>query len=381
VGLPLGLAFATRGKKVVLYDIDAEAVGRVNRGEMPFLDAGAEEALAATIGTSLSASTHPESISFSDAIVAVTGTPVDPHLNPDLTGMVGLVEELHRYLRDDQLFVLRSTVYPGVTEYVAEQLRQRGKSPLVAFCPERVAEGKALQEIISLPQIVAGVTPEASARARALFSLVTGSIIELKPREAELAKLFTNSWRYINFAVANQFYVLATQFDLDFYRIYEAMTKDYPRMQGFPRPGFTAGPCLFKDTMQLAAFSNNNFFLGHSAMLVNEGLPNYVVSKLKERYPLAEMTVGIAGMAFKADSDDSRDSLSYKLRKVLRLEAKRVLCSDPFIQDPSFVPIERLVAESDLVIVGTPHAQYRQLDIGDRKLVDVWNFFGRGGAI
>jgi UDP-N-acetyl-D-mannosaminuronic acid dehydrogenase len=196
---------------------------------------------------------------------------------------------------------------------------------------------------------------------------VTGCI------EAELAKLFTNSWRYIQFATANQFYTIAERYGADFYQIYDAMIFKYPRARNFPRPGFAAGPCLFKDTMQLNAFSNNQFFLGHSAMLVNEGLPNFLVEMLKRKHKLNEKRVGILGMAFKAESDDCRDSLSYKLRKILSIEAKDVLCSDEYIKDTRFVCAEELVDRSDIVIIGAPHATYRSLDYKGKAVVDVWN--------
>ena len=376
VGLPLGIAFAQRGKSVVLFDRNAAVVDQVNGGCMPFMDAGASAALLEVIGKRLTATTDAAVMATADVVVATIATPVDPHLNPELDDIWNLVQQVHPYVLDRQLFILRSTVYPGVTEFLGEAFGRFGKHPLIAFCPERIAEGHAIEELTSLPQIVSGLTPAAVQAARDLFAVLTPSVLELAPREAELAKLFSNAWRYINFAVANQFYTLATQANLNFYRIYEAMTHDYPRLQGFPRPGFTSGPCLFKDTMQLAAFSNNNFFLGHAAMLVNEGLPYFVIGKLKERHPLNQMTIGIAGMAFKADIDDRRDSLSDKLLKILRLEAKQVLCSDPYIRDPDFVSIETLIERSDLVIIGVPHRQYRDLRVDPRKVVDVWKFIG-----
>ena len=376
VGLPLGIAFAQRGKSVVLFDRNAAVVDQVNGGCMPFMDAGASAALLEVIGKRLTATTDAAVMATADVVVATIATPVDPHLNPELDDIWNLVQQVHPYVLDQQLFILRSTVYPGVTEFLGEAFGRFGKHPLIAFCPERIAEGHAIEELTSLPQIVSGLTPAAVQAARDLFAVLTPSVLELAPREAELAKLFSNAWRYINFAVANQFYTLATQANLNFYRIYEAMTHDYPRLQGFPRPGFTSGPCLFKDTMQLAAFSNNNFFLGHAAMLVNEGLPYFVIGKLKERHPLNQMTIGIAGMAFKADIDDRRDSLSDKLLKILRLEAKQVLCSDPYIRDPDFVSIETLIERSDLVIIGVPHRQYRDLRVDPRKVVDVWKFIG-----
>jgi UDP-N-acetyl-D-mannosaminuronic acid dehydrogenase len=228
---------------------------------------------------------------------------------------------------------------------------------------------------------VSGATPNGAARAREFFTGFVEKILEVQPMEAELAKLFTNTWRYLNFAISNQFFTMANDFGLDFYKIYDAMVQDYPRMKGFARPGFAAGPCLFKDTMQLAAFSNNSFFLGHSAMLVNEGLPNYLVTCLKRRLPLREKTVGILGMAFKADNDDPRESLSYKLRKVLTWEAKSVLCSDPFIKDPSFVSAAELVKQSDVIMLGVPHSAYKGLDLKGKETVDIWNQWGKGSHV
>src|SRR5205085_11581709 len=163
-----------------------------------------------------------------------------------------------------------------------------------------------------LPQLVAGTTPRAAERAAGLFKIITQKVIFLRPVEAELAKLFCNAWRYLNFAVSNQFYVMAQHFDADFYRIYHALREDYPRMASFARPGFAAGPCLHKDTMQLGAFNHGSFVLGQSAMMSNEGLPYLVGQEIKRKYPLPDMTVGILGMAFKPNSDDPRSSLADK---------------------------------------------------------------------
>src|SRR5439155_24536450 len=199
-------------------------------------------------------------------------------------------------------------------------------------------------------------------------------IIEMTPLEAELCKLMTNSWRYIQFSIVNQFYMIATEQGVDFNRILHGCRYKYPRMAGMPGPGFAAGPCLAKDTMQLAAFSHNTFVLGHAAMLVNEGLPAHLVALAKTQTTLAEATTGILGMAFKAESDDCRDSLSYKLRKLLTLESKAVLACDPYVNDPTLVPQERVIAESNVIFVGTPHRRYRDLALASDKIViDVWN--------
>jgi UDP-N-acetyl-D-mannosaminuronic acid dehydrogenase len=380
VGLPLGLSFAQAGKRVVLYDIDTVTMARVAKGEMPFLEAGAEPVLAEVLGKNLFLSADREVIGAARFVVVVVGTPVDDHLNPRFTLFKEFFDRILELLRPGQHVILRSTVYPETTARIKQYLDEQGKGVRVSYCPERLAQGRGMEELRKLPQIVASFDQASQEEAGALFSALSPEILYLAPVEAELAKLFTNVWRYLQFAVANQFYQIALQHGVDFYKIYPAITHQYPRTQGLKSPGFTAGPCLFKDTMQLAAFSNNSFFLGHAAMLVNEGLPNLVVQRLKERGGLRDKTVGILGMAFKADSDDRRDSLSYKLKKILEIEAKRVLCTDAYFQEPDFVPAERLVAESDVVVVGAPHTTYRALAIPARvQLVDVWNFYEQGG--
>lgn len=376
VGLPLGLVFATRGAaQVTLLDIVAEKVDRVNLGQMPFLETGAETLLRSVIGKELRATTDTSCLHNADAVITVVGTPVDEHLNPTVTGLYENIDRLVGDMRDGALLILRSTVYPGVTKLVYDKIRTRGRKISLAFCPERIAEGKALEELVTLPQIVAAFEPDAQRRAGELFGRIAQKIIDLPPLEAELAKLFSNSWRYLNFAISNQFYMLAQNYGLDFYRIHGAVVEDYPRMRHFARAGFAAGPCLLKDTLQLAAFSSNNFFMGHAAMLINEGLPNFIVDRLK-RENLSERRVAILGMAFKADSDDSRCSLSYKLKKLLQLEACEIFCSDPFVNDPSLVPAEVAVERADIVILGAPHSAYRDLKIPPHKMVvDVWGFW------
>ena len=378
VGLPLGIALASRGLSVVLYDINAEAVDVVNSGTLPFAEEGAAEVLADVVAAGrLRATTDPSSVGSAENLVVVVGTPVDEHLNPDLGAVPRALERCAEYLRDGQLVVLRSTVYPGVTALTEKLLGGKGIGVDVAFCPERIAEGKAMTELFELPQIVSARNPVALARAEALFRNLTTRIVQLEPEEAELAKLFTNTWRYIKFATANQFWMMANDFGLDFARIRHAIAFDYPRAADIPMPGFAAGPCLFKDTMQLAAFNRNNFVLGHSAMLINEGLPLYLVSRLEERFDLGELTVGILGMAFKGGSDDPRESLAYKLRKILMLKARETLCTDPYVVDDRFTPFDEVLKRSDLLVIAAPHADYATVDT-DKPVVDMWGLTGQG---
>jgi UDP-N-acetyl-D-mannosaminuronic acid dehydrogenase len=381
VGLPLGIALAESAGTVTLLDIAEPVVALVNSGQAPFLEPGMAEALATVraAGT-LEATTDTSCVSRSDVVVIVIGTPVDEHLNPDPNAVVSAIDAIAEHMRDGQLVVLRSTVYPGVTAMVERHLQRRGLALDVAFCPERIAEGKAMEELRSLPQIIGANTESARVRAGALFGTLTNTLIDTTPEEAELAKLFTNTWRYIKFATANQFLMIANDHELDFDRIRDAITLDYPRAADMPRAGFAAGPCLFKDTMQLAAFNDNGFQIGHAAMLVNEGLPLYVVSQIERDYDISEMTVGILGMAFKAESDDIRSSLSYKLKRILRFKAKAVLCTDPYVAaatDSTLVPLEEVLAKADILVIGAPHPEYRGLETA-LPVKDVWGITGRG---
>lgn len=364
VGLPLGMAFAREGHNVALYDISEKSVAMVNAGTMPFDETGAPELLAQVRASGmLSATTDPSSISAADAVIVTIGTPVDEYLDPSVSVFDSSLKKMASFMRAGQLLVLRSTVFPGVTERLGRQINAMGLADVdVAYCPERIVQGESLAELAQLPQIVAGVTERASERAATLFQSVSPSVVYLRPVEAELAKLYANAWRYINFAISNQFWVIAQEFDADFSKIHEALKRDYPRMKSFARAGFAAGPCLLKDTMQLGAFNHGSFVLGQAAMMINEGLPYLWVQRIKEKHDLQHMTVGVLGMAFKPNSDDIRSSLSYKLRKVLQLEAKEVLGTDPFVQDPTLVPLEEVVAKADLLVVATPHDAYKDVE-------------------
>ena len=375
VGLPLGIVLADRGLSVSLLDIDAAKVKTINSGIMPFREDGAEPVLRRVQGKTLHATTDPDCLRSADIVITVVGTPVDRHLNPTVHELYRSLDNILQYIQDGTLLVLRSTVSPGVTRLVYRRIQTLGRDIDLAFCPERIAEGNAMEELVKLPQIVSGFEPAAVNRARELFLTIAPTVIELAPLEAELAKLFTNSWRYLNFAISNQFYMLAETYGLDFYRIHDAVTREYPRMRSFARAGFAAGPCLLKDTLQLSAFSGNNFFMGHAAMLVNEGLPNFIVTQLRGM-DLANKRVAILGMAFKGESDDIRDSLSYKLKKLLEVEAREVLCTDPFVPEAGLVPLDEAISKADIIVLGAPHSAYRDIEISpDKTVIDIWNYW------
>jgi UDP-N-acetyl-D-mannosaminuronic acid dehydrogenase len=380
VGLPLSLAFADAGLRVGIYDTNQATLDRIRRCEMPFLEHGADDLLRRVMPTGrLELSSDVEMVSRSKRLLVVVGTPVDEFLGPSMTIFEKTVAMVAPHLRPGTLIVLRSTVYPGTTEYVAQNLAERGCEVEVAFCPERIAEGHALEELHTLPQIIGADSDAAAAGAEELFGRLGSTLIRTSTKEAELAKLFTNTWRYMKFAVANQFFMIAHQAGVDYTRVLDAIRKDYPRAADLPGPGFAAGPCLFKDTMQLSAFTSDHFPMGQSAMQINEGMPAYIVAALERRYgSLKSKAVGILGMAFKAESDDMRASLSYKLRKLLAWAGADVYCSDPYVPDDRLVSVAELLERSEIVILGAPHRAYRGLEIGGKDVVDIWGAMGEG---
>jgi len=380
VGLGFSIVLASKGKRILVLDINTEAMDSIQKGNMPFLEYDAEPMLKEVlVSKNLLFSSNIADIANVHTIIITVGTPIDEFLNPDMKGFINCFEEMLPYLSDEHLLILRSTVYPGMTHWLEGFFHRKGLHPKIAFCPERVVEGHAIKELQTLPQIVSGTTLQAENDAAELFSWIAPGIVRLKPMEAEFAKLFANAYRYIQFAITNQFYMMANSAGLDYYRILEGIKQDYPRLRDIPKAGYAAGPCLLKDTMQLTAFSNNLFSLGYSAMLINEGLPLYVVSQIEQKYHLHEKIVGILGMAFKADSDDPRTSLSYKLKKLLKLRAKCVLTTDPLVSgDTDLVRLEEVIEQSDLLILAAPHSAYRHLRIRNKPIVDIWNFFGGG---
>ncbi|HVT88066.1 MAG TPA: nucleotide sugar dehydrogenase [Tepidisphaeraceae bacterium] len=375
VGLPLAITFAQTGLKTVIYDINPKVVESIRSGIMPFIEEGGQEALGEVIKSGkLEAYSTPEHVIDCRFVVLIVGTPVDEHLNPNFIAIHKALELCLPNLRSGQILILRSTVFPGITRHIQNFLANHGLDIAVSFCPERAVQGYSLREFRENPQMISATDAKTLAEVRQLFSGFVTDFIEMDPMEAELAKLMTNAWRYIQFATVNQFFMIATQHGLDFNRILKGCRDKYPRMAGMPGPGFAAGPCLVKDTMQLAAFSQNNFVLGHAAMLINEGLPLHVVQMAKQMTDISRMTAGILGMAFKAESDDHRDSLAYKLRKLLTLETKKVICTDPYVKDKSFLPQDQVLKEADILFVSTPHKAYRGLKIPAAKyVVDVWN--------
>lgn len=375
IGVPLSLVLAESGRKTLILDVNEAALQTMAAGELPFFEQGGKALLQKVLANNaLAFSSDPKDVGNAPVVVITIGTPIDEFHNPNLSRLTVCLDGLMPHLRDDQTIILRSTVAPGTTAYIDNYLRRHGKKTRLAFCPERVVQGKGIEEIRGLPQLISGTSAEATAEAKKLFESIASEVVEMTPLEAEFAKLICNAFRYVQFAATNQLYMMVESAGLNYSDLLAKMKRGYARMESIPGPGFAAGPCLMKDTMQLFAFQKQNFILGQVAMTINEGLPNFIVERLAAQFDLPKTRIGILGMAFKAESDDIRESLSYKLGKLLRFHGAQVFYSDEYAKDPTFVDKETLVRECDVIIVGVPHHAYRSLQVPAAKhVVDLWS--------
>ena len=374
VGAPLGLVFSSKGYNVILIDKDKKNIKSLNHGIMPFLEEGSTKLLKRMIiKKKIYATEDLNEVKKSKYIIICIGTPVNNQLNPNLKNFLNFFYVLKKYLNKDHIIIIRSSVYPGVSNKVFQIIKNRCRN--LSYCPERIVQGKAIVELPKLSQIVSGKSTRAKLESGRLFKTISKKIIYTGIMEAELIKLFSNAYRYINFSISNQFYMICKNQNIDFHKIRKIMRDDYKRNANIPMAGFTAGPCLLKDTMQLSSFYNHKFSLGHTAMSINEGLPKFLIKKLNKEYNLRNKTVGVLGLSFKSETDDLRDSLSIKLLKQLRARKIKTLQSDEYYKDKRNIDKKLLVKKSDIIIVSTPHKAYKNLKIGKNKiLVDIWGF-------
>jgi len=364
VGLPFALALADGGMQVAAVDVDRRAVESVAAGRMPFFEPGCEEILARVVGRCLIASVDPGLVVGARWVVVVVGS----------AAADGVVEGLLGRLRAGQTLILRTTLPPGTTDRVASRIDAAGIDVRVAYCPERVAEGHALAELATLPQLVGARDDATYDAAEGLFRPLGVERLRLSPVAAELAKLFGNAWRSVQFAAANEMLKTCAEAGVDYHEVRDAMTRGYPRLAGLPAAGFAEGPCLGKDAKLLDDAARSP--LVRAAREVNTGLPAAIVAQVRDRYGLRGKVVGLLGLAFKADVDDLRDSQAARLRLHLEAEGATVLGTDPAADG---WPLEEVLRRAEILVVGVPHSSYRGIEIpGGVPLIDVWDLFGRG---
>ncbi len=396
VGLPLALVLAEKGFNVFGIGRKQEKMDEINKGKMPFMEKGASKILKKVKGKNFLATTDFSFVSKCDFIIITLGTPIDENMNPVFTQIEDAIRSMKEYLKPNQTLILRSTVTPGTTQYVSSLIKENstlkvGENFYLAFCPERVVEGKAIEENQKIPQIVGGVNKVSSENAAALFKSIGVKTIISDAVSSELAKLFSNMYRYINFAIANEFMVIADKFDKDIYEIKNLVNFGYSR-GGLASPGLTGGPCLFKDGFFLISDLPYSDLISIS-WKINESIPTLLIKQLSEKLKLENKKVALLGLGFKADIDDTRESLSFKVRKGFFRERSKVVLHDPFVSDYPYQEIEKDVYKAlkgaEVIFIAVDHTEYKNLDIKKVKRIaskncivcDVWNVLKTGKII
>ncbi len=374
IGLPLGILFANKGKSVILYDKDKKNIDKINNSEMPFLEDDGERLLKKN-KKKIFATTNKEFIKYARAVIVCIGTPVK-NSKPDIKFFFKMFKEVKHLLNPKKPLIIRSSIYPGICLKVQNFLGKKFQN--ISYCPERVVQGKSIEELPKLPQIISGVSDAAITSAKKIFKLICKKIIVTSVLEAELIKLFSNAWRYINFSASNQFYMICEKYDINFHKLRNNMIDGYDRNKSIPKAGFAAGPCLYKDTAQLNAFLKNEFTLGKVATEINTSFQKIIYKKMLNKYKkgLIKKKIGILGMAFKSDIDDTRDSLSMDLLNYLKSKKLIVNISDHFVKINGIIKASELIKKSDIIIIGSPHSKYKNLKIPKNKfLIDSWGLF------
>jgi UDP-N-acetyl-D-mannosaminuronic acid dehydrogenase len=385
VGLPMGIVLAEAGFSVTLIDKDADRLATIEKGELPFNEPGGKPLLQkALVDGRLDTTTDIEATAGCDILFFVIGTPIDEHQNPQMDLLLDVVDDVVENLDDEQLLVFRSTIYPGTTKLICEILENEGYSVgedvYVSFAPERIAQHKALEEIVGVPQLIGAPDDDSYRRTKEIFDVfLEANCHRLKPTEAELGKLFTNMWRYLTFAAANEFYLItesfATHHDVNVNRILDKTAEDYPRFD-VPSPGpNVGGPCLTKDGWFLVDNIPFNELVS-TAYQINEGMPAKIIDRMAEKAPNPSK-ITILGMTFKANSDDTRNSVSFKMEKQLQMKGYRnVVEVEPNVD--RFDDFEQM-EDSDWVILMTPHEEfdnfdeiYSQVNNNECLYCDIW---------
>lgn len=393
VGLPLALVLSDKGFQVTGIDVDPYRINLLKHKIMPFLEEDAQPLLTKHSGKNFQvfSQEHIDRIVSENAIIIFTlGTPIDDTYSPNFSDIEKLIRRISPVIKPGHTIILRSTVSPGATEQLARQLEEQtklvlGKSLFLAYCPERIAEGKSVEELAQIPQIIGTLEGESAKKAAEVFEKIAPKILFTKPRAAELAKLFCNMYRYIDFAIGNEFMMISESYGVDIYEVLNLVNKDYKR-GNLKSPGFTAGPCLVKDGFFLIDKSPY-MELVTAAWRLNENIPGYLLSRVKaEIKDLHKKKVAILGLAFKKNIDDIRYSLSPKLQRYFLAEGAKVSVHDPLIDSE---PLEDALKGAEILIMGINHDEFSKINLEylhnlvspECLIADIWNIFGTGKIV
>lgn len=390
IGLPLALILADKGFQVTGVDVDPYRISLLRHKIMPFMEEGAQSLLDKHSGKKFQVFSQEyidRIVAENEIIIFTLGTPIDETFSPNFSDIEKLIRKIAPVMKSGHMVILRSTVFPGATEQLARQLEEQtkliiGDNLFLAYCPERIAEGKSIEELTQIPQIIGTLDKVSAEKAAKVFEKIAPKLLFTNPKSAELAKLFCNMYRYIDFAIGNEFMMIAESYGCNIYEVLHLVNDNYKRGHLKP-PGLTAGPCLVKDGFFLIDKSPY-MELVTAAWRLNENVPGYLLSRVKaEIKALHRKKVAILGLSFKKNIDDTRYSLSLKLERYFLAEGAKVSLYDPFIDSQ---PLEDAIKDADILILAINHDIFKSLSIQhlgnlvskNCLIFDIWNMFGTG---
>ncbi len=382
VGLPLAVEKAKAGFSVLGFDVQSQKVAMVNAGHNYIGDVVDRDLAALTQSGRLRATDDFARLAECDCVAVCVPTPLDEHLQPDISYVRQSAAEIARYAHRGMLVVLESTTYPGTTEEVigpllAERGFTVGEDVFLAFSPERVDPGNAVYKTKNTPKVVGGVTPRCGQLAAAIYRSVLASEVKVvsSPKVAEMEKLLENTFRNINIALANEMAILCHRMGISVWEVIDAAkTKPYGFMAFYPGPGL-GGHCIPIDPFYLtwkAREYNYHTRLIESAGEINNAMPEYCVERVAallncQKKPLCGSRVFMLGVTYKPDIDDIRESPALELARLFTEKGCDFSYYDPYV--PAFTHrgrsytraeySEAALAAADVVVIATDHKAFQ----------------------
>jgi len=377
IGLPLSVLLFNLGYKVNLVDTNNHNLDLIKKGKAPFYEKDIEKYLKKTIGSKRFLTTNLlGSIKDSKFIFICIGTPISNKLKPDLKNFFNLLSLIKKIVNKKSHIIIRSSIAPGTFSKIFKIFNSKFFFKNISYCPERVLQGKSMVELSKIPQIISSYNYNSLRTVKKLFNRLCKDIVVCKPEEAEMAKILSNAYRYLNFSIANQFFQICDQNHLNFEKIRRLMRFNYSRTNGLAAPGLVGGPCLMKDTMQLNYLTKDKNNLLKNAYLVNEGLPKYIVNKINKIKSLRSKKVLVLGKTFKANNDDLRGSLAIKLIELLKKNKIKHFVYEPNLQKIEKSKLNKLIKSCNIFVLATAHDEFKKIKIPPTKhLVDVSGFY------
>jgi UDP-N-acetyl-D-mannosaminuronic acid dehydrogenase len=374
VGLPLAALLSSKIFFVTAIDKNVEQINFIKKGNNPFLEDNLPKILKKNLKKGrIKFSEKLDEIKNTKYIIVCVGTPITNKLKPNLKNFFNLLKNIKDKVNHSHHIIIRSSIPPGTFKKIKKYFNESVK---ISYCPERIAQGKSIIEMPNIPQIISAYSKNEAQDAKAVFKEICKEILICTPEEAEMAKILSNAYRYLTFSISNEFYYLCESLNLNFEKIRRIMVKNYSRNQNLAKAGFVGGPCLMKDTMQLASIFKKRNGLLKSSYHINEGMPKFLISKIKKIKNYRKCGVLLLGLTFKPNNDDLRGSLSLKLFKLLKKNRIKNYFYDNFVIKKDISELSNYIKNCKIIIVGTEHTFFKKVKIPKNKImIDISGFF------